>query len=358
MIPRVYGAIHAVAVALSKDGIAKERLNARDDYLYRGIDDVLKRLSPLLAEHRLCILPRVLERSSTDRIGEDGKLLMSVAVKAAFDVVSVEDGSIHIIESFGEALDGGDKGTAKAMQSAYKYAVLQAFCVPVEQTEDADRQSHRIVVPRPQPAPANGWQQWADQYLNESAKCQSAEEISRVQEASRPMLASLSREQPALYRTVGEAVAKLRENIASSPSAKKPARPVDARGREGGPGPPPPSRTERAFVPSIRLPERIRREGRVADARSCPAHRAWIRRHRCSVPDCAALPIECAHVRTGTDGGQGLKPSDNWTVSLCRQHHAEQHRIGERAFEKLHDLDLYELAIEFARRSPHWRTFK
>ncbi len=216
MIPRVYGAIHAVAVALSKDGIAKERLNARDDYLYRGIDDVLKRLSPLLAEHRLCILPRVLERSSTDRIGEDGKLLMSVAVKAAFDVVSVEDGSIHIIESFGEALDGGDKGTAKAMQSAYKYAVLQAFCVPVEQTEDADRQSYRLTRPSIVSEPDKGWAGWADDYSRRIDGCETTEEFSRVQEASRSLLTSLAREQPAIYSTLGEAVAKRRNDLSSA----------------------------------------------------------------------------------------------------------------------------------------------
>ncbi len=64
MIPRVYGAINAVAAALARDGIAKERLNTRDDYFYRSIDDVLSRVAPLLAEHRLCILPRMLERTA------------------------------------------------------------------------------------------------------------------------------------------------------------------------------------------------------------------------------------------------------------------------------------------------------
>jgi hypothetical protein len=72
------------------------------------------------------------------------------------------------------------------------------------------------------------------------------------------------------------------------------------------------------------------------------------------VGGCEQLPIECAHVRKGTDGGQGLKPSDRWTISLCREHHAEQHRIGEAAFEKRYGLDLIALAEEFARRSPHW----
>jgi hypothetical protein len=48
----------------------------------------------------------------------------------------------------------------------------------------------------------------------------------------------------------------------------------------------------------------------------------------------------------------GMKPSDRWVVSLCEHHHREQHRLGERAFEEKHSLDLRELAVEFARRSP------
>jgi hypothetical protein len=63
-------------------------------------------------------------------------------------------------------------------------------------------------------------------------------------------------------------------------------------------------------------------------------------------------------VRKGTDGGQGLKPSDRWAISLCREHHAEQHRIGETAFEKRYGFDLLALAQEFARRSPHWAKLR
>ncbi|QGN56544.1 hypothetical protein GKE62_17800 [Novosphingobium sp. Gsoil 351] len=66
--------------------------------------------------------------------------------------------------------------------------------------------------------------------------------------------------------------------------------------------------------------------------------------------------MECAHVRTGTDGGIALKPSDRWTISLCRAHHAEQHQIGEPAFEIRYGLDLVALAEVFARRSPHRRV--
>jgi hypothetical protein len=81
-----------------------------------------------------------------------------------------------------------------------------------------------------------------------------------------------------------------------------------------------------------------------------------VRKHHCSVAGCKRGPIECAHVRTGTDGGVSLKPSDRWCISLCAHHHAEQHRLGERRFEKKYAICLAELAALFAWRSPHGRA--
>ena len=108
-------------------------------------------------------------------------------------------------------------------------------------------------------------------------------------------------------------------------------------------------------MPELLLPRLKPKPPRQRVNRSCPGHRAWVRRHGCSVRGCRRGPIECAHVRSGTDGGAGLKPSDKWAISLCEFHHREQHRIGERAFERKHSLDLRSLATEFARRSPHSR---
>lgn len=102
------------------------------------------------------------------------------------------------------------------------------------------------------------------------------------------------------------------------------------------------------------LPKRLRQNSRrQEEGRRCAAHRQWVRGHGCSVPGCDGRPIECAHVREGTDGGMGMKPSDRWAISLCRNHHAEQHRIGERVFEGRYGLDLIRIAEVFARRSPH-----
>ena len=206
--PQVYRAITAISAELSGAGIAKRHRNERDDYRYRSIDDVLNRLSPLLAKHKLCVLPRVLERTSADRIGDGDLLLVGVVLRVAFDLISSTDGSSHTVEAFGEALDHSDKATAKAMSSAYKHAMLQVFCVPVAQV-DADASSYRLKRSRShQSEPVEGWAMWTSGVIDIIESCVSAEALERVQERQRPLLKALSRETPDLYAQLGAAFAK------------------------------------------------------------------------------------------------------------------------------------------------------
>jgi hypothetical protein len=92
--------------------------------------------------------------------------------------------------------------------------------------------------------------------------------------------------------------------------------------------------------------------------REYPRHRRFVRSHECCVPNCDMQyppnnsPIVFAHVRTGTDGGTSLKPSDWWGISLCSAHHMIQHQLGEPAFEKNYGIDMKALAAEFAAKSP------
>lgn len=109
-------------------------------------------------------------------------------------------------------------------------------------------------------------------------------------------------------------------------------------------------------MPELRFPSALAKPIRKPTARTCAGHRAWVRRHACSVRGCKRSLIECAHVRCGTDGGAGLKPSDRWVISLCAHHHREPHNLGERRFGEKYSIDLVELAKEFARRSPfRWK---
>ena len=153
---KIYKAINAVQTELSTIGITKDRTNSQGSgYKFRGIDDVYNAISPLLAKHGLCILPRVLTRECVERISKSGGALFYVTVEVEFDFVSAEDGSKHTVKTFGEAMDSGDKATNKAMSAAYKYAAFQAFSIPTESDNDADAVTH-VVQSQPvptQPAP-------------------------------------------------------------------------------------------------------------------------------------------------------------------------------------------------------------
>lgn len=100
------------------------------------------------------------------------------------------------------------------------------------------------------------------------------------------------------------------------------------------------------------LPARIKnKSGRENERKRSPAHRAWIRGFACCA--CGAeTAIECAHVRRAGNSGMGVKPSDAFTVSLCRDCHAESHR-GEKTFEQKHGIDLMKIARLFYCASPH-----
>jgi len=156
---KVYQAINAVQAELAKVGITKSRTNTQGaGYKFRGIDDIFNAISPLLAEHKLCILPRVMARECVERVSKNGGALFYITVEVEFDFVCAEDGSKHTVKTFGEAMDSGDKATNKAMSAAYKYAALQAFAIPTEGDNDTENQTHEVAprtAPAPKPAPIN-----------------------------------------------------------------------------------------------------------------------------------------------------------------------------------------------------------
>jgi hypothetical protein len=233
--PSVYAAINAVSAELARRGIAKAHVNQVDDYKYRSIEDVLERLAPLLAEKRLCVLPRVLERTMTERKDEAAHLLIHVAVRMRFKLVSVDDGSSHNVEAYGEALDPSDKATAKAMTAAYKSAMVQTFCIPVAGSEDADRTSPKVASRTHNPEPVQGWQQWARDIEDIVSLCESESAIALVQERNRELLKGLSRERQDLYRELGECFGARREVLQQRTA---PARQRKRRSPASQPSPP------------------------------------------------------------------------------------------------------------------------
>ena len=141
---KVYQAIAAVCAEMAKAGIGKGNENKQQGYKFRGIDNVLNALAPVLSAKGLVILPRVLSRSVVERETRNGGALFYTVLDVEYDFVAVEDGSKHTVRVVGEAMDSGDKSSNKAMSAAYKYAAIQTFCIPTEGDNDADATTHEV----------------------------------------------------------------------------------------------------------------------------------------------------------------------------------------------------------------------
>lgn len=147
--PHVYEAINAVMAQMSQEGISKNRRNKDQGYNFRGIDDIYMSLSSALVTAGLLMLPRAKSHRHDIRQTKSGSNQYVAIMEVDFDLVSAVDGSKHTITTFGEAYDMADKSTNKAMSAAYKYAALQAFCIPTEGDNDADAVAPEQTIPVP-----------------------------------------------------------------------------------------------------------------------------------------------------------------------------------------------------------------
>jgi hypothetical protein len=92
-----------------------------------------------------------------------------------------------------------------------------------------------------------------------------------------------------------------------------------------------------------RISREVPRGKRAPNLRRRAQHLAFVRRLPCTACGQSA-PSEAAHVRCGTDGGTGYKPSDRYTVPLCTTCHADQHG-GELSFWAALRIDPLNVAL-------------
>ena len=93
-----------------------------------------------------------------------------------------------------------------------------------------------------------------------------------------------------------------------------------------------------------RVPRRVARSKPKPEFRRRAQHLAFVRQLSC-VACGKAAPSEAAHVRSGTDGGAGIKPSDRYSISLCTSCHELQHRFGELRFWSVLRIDPLNVAL-------------
>jgi len=126
--------------------IAKDQRNQTQKYNYRSIDAVCAVAHQLLAKHGVFYTPHVIakQRDILDRVDKNTGAIIGKTVLMAIDVEYVfycaEDMSkLTVGPIIGEAMDTGDKASAKAMTMAEKTCLCQLFCIPVQNATDPDQ---------------------------------------------------------------------------------------------------------------------------------------------------------------------------------------------------------------------------
>lgn len=151
--PQVYAAVNAVKLALAKEGVAKGKTTqAKGNYQYRGVDDIVDACALPMAEAGLCVFQRTVSHRIEEHKSSGGSVLFYCYVECEFDFVASADGSVHTARFVGESFDSGDKSTGKAETYAFRNCLAKTFVIPVNGADaDSDRHESPPIVPRNQP---------------------------------------------------------------------------------------------------------------------------------------------------------------------------------------------------------------
>lgn len=117
--------------------IGKDSRNEQQNFMFRGHDDVMNALNPLLAKHGVMVVPDVLERVTSERTTGNGKTMYEVSLHVRYRFFGADGDSIEG-SAWGEGTDMGDKATSKAMTMAFKSMLAQSFAVSSKEFADPD----------------------------------------------------------------------------------------------------------------------------------------------------------------------------------------------------------------------------
>ena len=134
----------SICAVMSEIGaVGKNQRNESQKFYYRGVDAVMNAINPALVNNKVFIVPEVIEQTREERTSSKGGVLIYSVCKIKFTFYA-EDGSHVEAVTIGEGMDSGDKATNKAMAIAFKYACFQVFCIPTEEMNDPDAETHTV----------------------------------------------------------------------------------------------------------------------------------------------------------------------------------------------------------------------
>lgn len=132
---KIYPAICAIMKEIG--AIGKDKKNQQQGFMFRGVDQVMNTLHPLLSEFGVFPVPEILETHREERTTKSGGNLIYTIHKVRYHFTAI-DGSEVCATVVGEGMDSADKSSNKAMAVAFKYACFQLLCIPTEEMAKDD----------------------------------------------------------------------------------------------------------------------------------------------------------------------------------------------------------------------------
>jgi hypothetical protein len=150
-VPTVYEAWARVmqqALALGK-GQQYDGGEGGGRFRFRGIDDVMNLVGPILRLEGVSVIPSVRTANYRDVMTRGNKPSREVTVLVDYTITGPA-GDTMFGSAPGESMDTGDKGTAKAMSVAFRVFLLQALCLPTDEPDPDSEVFQRAAGPTPE----------------------------------------------------------------------------------------------------------------------------------------------------------------------------------------------------------------
>ena len=134
--------VQALAAVMGDvQAVKKSDRNTAQGFQFRGIDAVMNAVGPALRAHGVVVVPVVISSdASTVEVGSKRTPMGHVRVVVEYHFHGPAGDSI-MSRVAAEAMDSGDKSTAKAMSVAFRTCLLQALCLPTDEP-DPDHDSY------------------------------------------------------------------------------------------------------------------------------------------------------------------------------------------------------------------------
>jgi len=150
------GVITAMAAVMEEvRGVGKDGFHDAPGakFKFRGIDAIVNAVGPALRKHRVVVVPQLVSIEHRDVLTSSGKNARETCVVVKYLWIGPDGSQLETVVP-GEAMDNGDKGTAKAMSVAFRIALLQALCLPTDEADPDSSQYER--APEPARSPTAG----------------------------------------------------------------------------------------------------------------------------------------------------------------------------------------------------------